>query len=45
MGGSLSGLASASVMRADGQATFAEPRNRGASTLVGATLVSLRAAV
>lgn len=45
MGGSLSGLASASVMRADGEATFSEPRNRVASTLVGAALVILRAAV
>jgi len=43
MGRSLSGLASAPAMRADGKAAFSEPRNRVTSTRVGATLVSLRA--
>ena len=45
MGGSLSGLASAPAMRADGKAAFSEPRNRVTSTPVGATLVSLRVAL
>jgi len=45
MGGSLSGLASAAEMRADGRAAFSEVRNRVTSTPVGATLVSVRAAV
>ena len=45
MGGSLSGLASAPAMRTDGKAAFSEPRNRVNSTPVGATLVSLRAAL
>jgi len=45
MGGSPSGLASAADMRADGRAAFSEVRNRVTSTPVGATLVSVRAAV
>jgi len=32
-------------MRADGKAAFSEPRNRVTKTPVGATLVSLRAAL
>jgi len=45
MGGSLSGLASAAEMRADGRVAFSEVRNHVTSTPVGATLVSVRAAV
>ena len=45
MGGSLSGLASAAKMRADGRAAFSEVRNHVTSTPVGATPVSVRAAV
>jgi len=45
MGGSLNGLESAPAMRADGKAAYSEPRNRVTSTPVGATLVSLRAAL
>ena len=45
MGGSLRGLASAAEMHADGRAAFSELRNRVTSTPVGATLVSVRAAV
>jgi len=45
MGGASSGLASASVMRADSREASAKNRNLVRATAVGATLVSVRAAV
>jgi len=45
MGGASSRLASAAVMRADGREASAESRNLVRATAVGATLVSVRAAV
>ena len=45
VGGSLTGLASAPAMRAEGKAAFSEPLNRVTSTPVSATMVSLEAAL